>query len=66
MIRRYDVVIEWDPDGHYVGSVRQFPSVRFVGPSPEDVEVEIWEVIWEILRIDGIPPPEFELNVTRR
>ena len=66
MIPRYDVVIEWDPDGHYVGCVRQIPSLRMEGESPDKLEYEISEVISELLRIDGKPPEEFEFNVIRR
>ena len=66
MIANYDVVVEWNPEGHYVARVLQMPAVQMTGSSVDDLEVEIWEIIFELRKIDNLPPEEFDLNLIRR
>jgi len=41
----YDILIERQPEGHYIATVRQLPGIQMEGPSPDDLEIEFQEAI---------------------
>ncbi len=56
MARQFDVVIERDSEGYYVGSVPQLPGCHTQGRSLDDVTERIREAIALCLEVEGAPP----------
>lgn len=52
MAHRFEIRIEWDPQGYYVATVPQIPDFRVEGPSPDGLAVELSEALREAFRLD--------------
>ena len=61
MARQFDVVIERDEEGMYVGSVPQLPGCYTDASSLDDLMVEIREAIELCLEVEGQEPSNLEL-----
>ena len=60
---RFEIIIELQPDGHYMGFVVQVPAIQMTGQSAQDLEIEIREALEEVLRLGSKPPDEWECVV---
>lgn len=63
MTRQFDVVIERDADGWYVGTVPSLPGCHTQAKSLDDLAERIREAISLCLEVEGVddnvPTPEF-------
>lgn len=60
MPRQFDVVIERDSEGYYVGSVPQIPACRTQARSFDEVTQRIREAIELCLEVEGAPQDDLE------
>jgi predicted RNase H-like HicB family nuclease len=58
--RQFDVVIERDSEGYYVGSVPRIPGCHTQAGSLDEVTERISEAITLCLDIGGVPEQELE------
>jgi predicted RNase H-like HicB family nuclease len=60
LLRHFDVVIERDEDGYYVGSVPQIRGCHTQARSLDEVTERIREAITLCLEVEGTPQSELE------
>ncbi|HUS07255.1 MAG TPA: type II toxin-antitoxin system HicB family antitoxin [Bryobacteraceae bacterium] len=59
-MRQFDVVIERDEEGLYVGSVPQLPGCHTQGRSLDELMERMREAVQLCLDVEGIPPEPLE------
>lgn len=59
-MRQFDVVIERDEEGFYVGSVPQLPGCHSQGRSLDELMERIREAIELCLEVEGVPEHSLE------
>lgn len=60
MRRQFDVIIERDHDGIYVGSVPQLPGCHTQGRSLDELMERVQEAVELCLEVEGTPPQPLE------
>jgi predicted RNase H-like HicB family nuclease len=59
-MRQFDVIIERDEEGLYVGSVPQLPGCHTQGRSLDELMERMREAVELCLEVEGAPPQSLE------
>ena len=59
-MRQFDVIIERDEEGFYIGSVPQIPGCHTQGRSLDELMVRMREAVELCLEVEGGPPRSLE------
>lgn len=64
--KKYTYTTKWSPkDQCTIGTVKEFPSLKAHGDTPEEALAEIQQVVQEVLKEEFMPLPHYQVDLIK-